>query len=74
MIKTIFLQIIAQSAGTQDIIKKSLSYDPRGRKSGSKTVAFLLRLSIFKLVGIKIFTILCSKIVFIKTYGFIFEP
>ena len=44
--KTIFRQIITQCAGTQDIIKKLTSCDPCGRKSGLKTVAFLLRLSI----------------------------
>ena len=47
MIKTILWQIIAQCAGTQDIIKILLLYDPYGRKSGLKTVAFLLRLSIY---------------------------
>ena len=36
-----------QCAGTQDIIKKLSSCDPCGRKRGLKTVAFLLRLSIF---------------------------
>ena len=44
--KTIFRQIITQCAGAQDIIKKLASCDPCGRKSGLKTVAFLLRLSI----------------------------
>ena len=44
--KTILRQIITQYAGTQDIIKKLASCDPCGRKSGLKTVAFLLRLSI----------------------------
>ena len=47
MIKTILRQIITQCAATQDIIKKLASYDPCGRKSGLKTVAFLLRLSIY---------------------------
>ena len=46
VIKTILRQIITQCAGTQDIIKKLASCDPCGRKSGLKTVAFLLRLSI----------------------------
>ena len=46
VIKTILRQIITQYAGTQDIIKKLASCDPCGRKSGLKTVAFLLRLSI----------------------------
>ena len=45
--KTILLQIITQCTGTQDIIKKLASCGPRGRKSGFKSVAFLLRLSIF---------------------------
>ena len=45
--KTILRQIITQCAGTQDIIKKLASCDPCGRKSGLKTVAFLLRLSIY---------------------------
>ena len=50
VIKTILRQIITKCAETQDIIKKSASCDPCGRKSGLKTVAFLLRLSIqFKL-------------------------
>ena len=44
--KTILLQIITQCTGTQDIIKKLASCGPRGRKSGFKSVAFLLRLSI----------------------------
>ena len=44
--QTIFRQIITQCAGTQDIIKKLTSCDPCGRKSGLKTVAFLLRLCI----------------------------
>ena len=39
-------QIITQCAGTQDIIKKLASCDPCERKSGLKTVAFLLLLSI----------------------------
>ena len=47
MIKTILRQIITQCAGTQDIFKKLASCDPYGRKSGLRTVAFLLRLSIF---------------------------
>ena len=47
VIKTILRQIITQCAGTQDIIKKLASCDPCGRKSGLKTVAFLLRLSIY---------------------------
>ena len=47
VIKTILRQIITQCAGTQDIIKKLASCDPCGRKSGMKTVAFLLRLSIY---------------------------
>ena len=47
MIKTILWQIITQCAGTQDVIKKLLTYDPCGRKSGLKMVAFLLRLSIY---------------------------
>ena len=46
MIKAILRQIITQCAGTQDIIKKLASWDPCGRKSALKTVAFLLRLSI----------------------------
>ena len=46
VIKTILWQIITQCAETQDIIKKLASCDPCGRKSGLKTVAFLLRLSI----------------------------
>ena len=46
MIKTILWQIITLCAGTQDIIKKLLSCDPCVRKSGLKTVGFLLRLSI----------------------------
>ena len=44
--KTILMQIITQYTGRQDIIKKLASCDPCGRKSGLKTVAFLLRLSI----------------------------
>ena len=44
--KTILLQIITQCTGTQDIIKKLASCGPGGRKSGFKSVAFLLRLSI----------------------------
>ena len=47
MSKTILRQIITQCAGTQDIIKKLASCDPCGIKSGLKTVAFLLRLSIY---------------------------
>ena len=47
MIKTILWQIITQCAGTQDIINKLLSNDLCGRKGGLKTVAFLLRLSIY---------------------------
>ena len=47
VIKTILRQIIAQCAGTKDIIKKLASCDPCGGKSGLKTVVFLLRLSIF---------------------------
>ena len=46
VIKTILQQIITQCARKQDIIKKLASCDPCGRKSGLKTVAFLLRLSI----------------------------
>ena len=46
LIKTILRQIITQCAGKQDIIKKLASCDSCGRKSGLKTVAFLLRLSI----------------------------
>ena len=46
VIKTILRQIITQCARTQDIIKKLASCDPCGGKSGLKTVAFLLRLSI----------------------------
>ena len=46
VIKTILQQIITQCEGIQDIIKKLTSCDPYGRKSGLKTVAFLLRLSI----------------------------
>ena len=46
LIKTILPQIITQCEGTQDIIKKLASCDPYGRKSGLKTAAFLLRLSI----------------------------
>ena len=45
--KTILRQIITQCTGTQDIVKKLASCDPRGRKRGLKTVAFLLRLSIY---------------------------
>ena len=45
--KTILWQIVTQCAGTQDIIKILASCDPRGRKNGLKTVAFLLRLSIY---------------------------
>ena len=44
--KTFLRQIITQCAGTQNIIKNLASCDPCGRKSGLKTVAFLLRLSI----------------------------
>ena len=51
MSKTILRQIITQCAGTQDIIKKLASSDPCGRNSGLKTVAFLLRLSIYR--GVK---------------------
>ena len=47
--KTILLQIITQCTGTQDIIKKLASCGPSGRKSGFKSVAFLLRLSIYVL-------------------------
>ena len=47
VIKTILQQIITKWAGTQDIIKKLASCDPCGRKSGLKTVAFLLRSSIY---------------------------
>ena len=46
MIKTILREIITQCSGKQDIIKKLASCDPYSRKSGLKTVAFLLRLSI----------------------------
>ena len=48
VIKTILPQIITQCAGTQDIIKKLALFGPCGRKSGLKTIAFLLRLSILK--------------------------
>ena len=48
--KTILLQIITQCTGTQDIIKKLASCGPGGRKSGFKSVAFLLRLSIYVLL------------------------
>ena len=48
VIKTILWQIITHYAGTQDIIKKLASCDPCGRKSGLKTVAELLRLSIYR--------------------------
>ena len=48
MIKTILRQIITQCTGTQDIIKKLASCDLCGRKSGLKTVVFLLRLSIYR--------------------------
>ena len=47
VIKTILRQIFTQCAGTQDIIKKLASCGPCRRKSGFKTVAFLLRLSIY---------------------------
>ena len=47
VIKTILRQSITQCTGTQDIIKKLVSCDPCERKSGLKTVAFLLRLSIY---------------------------
>ena len=47
VIKTILWQIITHYSGTQDIIKKLASCDPCGRKIGLKTVAELLRLSIF---------------------------
>ena len=50
VIKTILQQIVTQCAGTQDIIKKLASCDPCGRKSGLKTIVFLLRLSILSLV------------------------
>ena len=43
VIKTILWQIITQFEGTQDIIEKLASCE---EKSGLKTVAFLLRLSI----------------------------
>ena len=46
MIKTILRQIITHCAGTQDIIKKLFSGGLCRSKSGFKTVAFLLRLSI----------------------------
>ena len=46
--KTILRQIITQCTGTQDIVTKLASCVPRGRKSGLKTVAFLLRLSILE--------------------------
>ena len=46
--KTILWQIITQCAVTQDIIKKLASCDLCGRKSGLKTVAFLLCLSIYR--------------------------
>ena len=45
--KTILRQIITQCAGTQNIIENLASCDPCGRKSGLKTVTFLLRLSIY---------------------------
>ena len=48
VIKTVLRQIITQSAGTQDIIKKLASCDPCGRKRRLKTIAFLLRLSIYR--------------------------
>ena len=41
VIKTILRHIITQCTRTQDIIKKLASFDPCGRKSGLKTVAFL---------------------------------
>ena len=46
VIKTILRQIITQCPGTEDMIKKLASCYHCGRKSGLKTVAFLLRLSI----------------------------
>ena len=51
VIKTILWQIITHYAGTQDIIKKLASCDPCGRKSGLKTVAELLRLSIYTILS-----------------------
>ena len=50
MIKTILQQIITHCAGTQDVIKKLTSSGPCGRKSGFKTVAFLLCLSVYRVV------------------------
>ena len=50
MINTILWQIITQCTGTQGVIKKLASRDPCGRKRGLKTVAFLLRLSIYNYV------------------------
>ena len=47
VIRAILQQIITQCAGTQDIIEKLAACDPCGRKNGLKTVAFLLRLSIY---------------------------
>ena len=47
VIKTMLLQIVNQCRGTQDIIKKLTLCEVCGRKSGLKTVAFLLRLSIY---------------------------
>ena len=47
VIKFILWRIITQCARTQDVLKKLASCDPCGIKSGLKTVAFLLRLSIY---------------------------
>ena len=60
VIKTILQQIITQCAGTQDIIKKLASCDSCGRKSGLKTDAFLLRLSIYFPKGNKAYFLVLS--------------
>ena len=71
VIKTILRQIFTQCAGTQDIIKKLASCGPCRRKSGFKTVAFLLRLSIHH-SEINTFHNVCkSKISFTELYEFI---
>ena len=57
VIKTVLRQIITQWIGTHDIIKKLASCDPCGRKRGSKTVAFLLRLSLCKLFSRLVITL-----------------
>ena len=54
MSKTILRQIITQCAGTQDIFKKLASCDLCARKSGLKTVAFLLRLSIVTICNFRV--------------------